>query len=225
MGKTKILKRPVVVALTPPEPIERELYGEILMALGAPVLAGGSTARGKDLCRSLLRTVEARMLVLDQVNDMLVGTFRQQRVFLNAIRFLANDLRVPVVCAGTDQAGQGLLTDAQLAERFEAFHLKAWTNDRALARLLRSLGAILPLRRPSDLDRAEVRERVIELTDGVTARIFRLIERVAECAIASGKERIDLASFDTDHLVLPLVSMTQAAERRQGRGPPSRADR
>src|SRR3954468_15978640 len=63
-----------------------------------------------------------------------------------------------------------------------------------------------------------MRERVPELIDGVTARIFRLIERVAEGAITSGKERIDLADFDADHLVLPLVSMPQAAERR-GRGP------
>jgi hypothetical protein len=47
---------------------------------------------------------------------------------------------------------------------------------------------------------------------------FRLIERVAEGAITSGKERTDLADFDADHLVLPLVSMPQAAERR-GRGP------
>lgn len=62
-----------------------------------------------------------------------------------------------------------------------------------------------------------MRERVLELIDGVTARIFRLIERVAEGAITSGKERIDLADFDADHLVLPLVSMPQAAERR-GRG-------
>ena len=113
---TGVTKRPVVVALTPPEPIERELYAEILIALDAPVLAGGSTAREKDICRRLLRTVEARMLVLDQANDMLVGTFRQQRVFLNAIRFLANDLRIPLVCVGTDQARQALLTDAQLAE-------------------------------------------------------------------------------------------------------------
>ena len=51
----------------------------------------------------LLRTVGTRM-VLDQVNDMLVGTFRQQHVFRNVIRFLANDLRIPLVCVGMDQA-------------------------------------------------------------------------------------------------------------------------
>ena len=131
----------------------------------------------------------------------------------NALRFLANDLKIPLVCAGTDLARQALLTDAQLAERFEAFHLEPWKNDRAFARLLKSLATILPLHAPSDLEGAEVRARIHALTGGVTARIFRLIETAAEDAVRSGRERLDLQSFGDD-LVLPLVSMTQSARRR-----------
>jgi hypothetical protein len=213
---TGVTRRPVVVAQIPPEPVERDLYRELLASLDAPALAGGTLAREKDVCRSLLRTVGARMIVLDEVNGMLAGTYRQQRIFLNALRFLANDLRAPLVCAGTDLARQALLTDAQLAERFEAFHLERWKNDGAFARLLKSLAAILPLRLASELESPEVRTRVHALTAGVTARIFRLIETGAEQAILSGKERLDLQSFGDD-LILPLVSMTQTAGRRAGR--------
>lgn len=231
MGKTKIVRkferthpatlcqstgvtnRPVVVAQVPSEPVERDLYRELLASLQAPALVGGALAREKDICRSLLRTVGAKLIVLDEVNGMLAGTYRQQRIFLNALRFLANDLRVPLVCAGTDLARQALLTDAQLAERFEAFHLKPWKNDHAFARLLKSLAGILPLRAPSDLESDAVRGRIHLLTSGVTARIFRLIETAAEEAVRSGRERLDLLSFGDD-LVLPLVSMTQSAPRR-----------
>lgn len=231
MGKTKIIRkferahppkfcqvtgvdhRPVVVAQVPSEPIERDLYRELLSSMGAPALAGGTLAREKDVCRSLLRTVGAKMIILDEVNGMLAGTYRQQRIFLNAIRFLANDLRIPLVCAGTDLARQALLTDAQLAERFEAFHLKPWKNDAVFAGLLKSLGHILPLREPSDLIGAATRARVHALTSGVTARIFRLIETAAEAAVHSGRERLDAQSFGDD-LVLPLVSMTQSNRRR-----------
>lgn len=231
MGKTKIVRkfershpatlcqptgvthRPVVVAQVPSEPVERDLYRELLASLQAPALVGGALAREKDICRSLLRTVGARLIVLDEVNGMLAGTWRQQRIFLNALRFLANDLRVPLVCAGTDLARQALLTDAQLAERFEAFHLKPWKNDHAFARLLKSLAGILPLQAPSDLESDAVRGRIYMLTSGVTARIFRLIETAAEEAVRSGRERLDLRSFGDD-LVLPLVSMTQSARRR-----------
>lgn len=238
MGKTKIVRkfernhpprfcqvtgvdhRPVVVAQVPSEPIERDLYRELLAAMGAPAMAGGTLAREKDVCRSLLRSVRAKMIILDEVNGMLAGTFRQQRIFLNAIRFLANDLRIPLVCAGTDLARQALLTDAQLAERFEAFHLKPWQNDAAFAGLLKSFERILPLREPSDLLSAEARSRIHSLTSGVTARIFRLIETAAENAIRTGKERLDAESFGDD-LVLPLVSMTDLARRRRKRAPQS----
>jgi hypothetical protein len=213
---TGVTQRPVVVAQVPAEPVERDLYRELLASLQAPALAGGSLAREKDICRSLLRTVGARMIVLDEVNGMLAGTFRQQRIFLNSLRFLANDLKVPLVCAGTDLARQAILTDAQLAERFEAFHLSRWKNDRAFARLLKSLAAILPLRTPSDLKGSEVRARIHALTDGVTARIFRLVETASEAAIVSGKERLDLESFGDD-LVLPLVSMTRSVAKRATR--------
>ena len=242
MGKTKIIRKferehppvfcqatgvtrhRVVVAQIPPEPVERDLYRELLASLNAPALAGGTLAREKDVCRSLLRTVEARMIVLDEVNGMLAGTFRQQRIFLNALRFLANDLKAPLVCAGTDLARQALLTDAQLAERFEAFHLDRWKNDRAFARLLKSLAAILPLRGVSDLESAEVCARIQTLTAGVTARIFRLIETAAEQAILSGRERLDIQSFGDD-LVLPLVAMTQSAARRGAGAAPRAAGR
>ncbi|MCT8331644.1 TniB family NTP-binding protein [Albidovulum sediminis] len=231
MGKTKIVRkferahppkfcqvtgvdrRPVVVAQVPSEPLERDLYRELLSSMGAPAMAGGTLAREKDVCRALLRTVGAKMIILDEVNGMLAGTYRQQRIFLNAIRFLANDLRIPLVCAGTDLARQALLTDAQLAERFEAFHLKPWKNDAAFAGLLKSLGHILPLREPSDLTGPATRARVHALTSGVTARILRLIETAAEAAVHSGRERLDAESFGDD-LVLPLVSMTQSNRRR-----------
>lgn len=195
-------------------PVERDLHRELLASLKAPALAGGTLAREQDICRSLLRTVGARMIVLDEVNSMLAGTYRQKRIFLNALRFLANDL--PLVCAGTDLARQALLSDAQLAERFEALHLKPWKNDRAIAALSKSLTRILPSRAPSDLESDTVRERIHTLTSAVTVRIFRLIETAAEEAVRSGRERLDLMSFGDD-LVLPLVSMTQSAGRRAPR--------
>nr|WP_231711195.1 TniB family NTP-binding protein [Xanthobacter dioxanivorans] len=169
MGKTKIIRKflrdhsacfdqgtgmttmPVVAMQMPAEPIERDIYSELLTVLGAPGPADGTTHRQKDLCRRLLRSMGARMLIIDEIHAMLAGSFRQQRVFLNAIRFLANDLRIPLVCAGTDLVRQALLTDPQLAERFEAFHLQHGKNDARLAQLLASLATILPLRRPSNL--------------------------------------------------------------------------
>lgn len=64
------------------------------------------------------------------------------------------------------------MTDAQLAERFEAIHLKRWSNTQELAQLLASLGSILPLREPTHLDTAAVRRKVLDMTDGVRCEFF-----------------------------------------------------
>lgn len=128
-----VINRPVVVAQVPSEPVERDLYRELLASLQAPALVGGTLAREKDICRSLLRTVGARMIVLDEVNGMLGRDLSAATDFPECAA-VSGERPEPLVCAGTDLARQALLTDAQLAERFEAFHLKPWKNDHAFAR-------------------------------------------------------------------------------------------
>lgn len=84
-------------------------------------------------------------------------------------------------------------------------HLKRWSNTQQLAQLLASLGDILPLREAPQLGTAVVRRKVLDMADGVTVRILRLIETVAVEAVRHGRETITSESFDGDHLLLPLV--------------------
>jgi hypothetical protein len=171
-------------------------------------------ARTRDLCRQILVTMGVRMLIIDEIHNLLAGTARQQRVFLNTLRFLANDLRIPLVCVGTDDARLALLTDRQLAERFDALELTSWTNNKAFGDLMVGFERSLPLRAPSDLTSPEVRARILDMTAGITNRIFRLIETVATLAITTGAERITLADFENEELVLPLVSMAPTSQKR-----------
>jgi len=87
------------------------------------------------------------MLVIDEVHSLLASSYRQQRILLNTLRFLANELQLVLVCAGTADAKRALLTDEQLADRFEAVELPPWHNDNDFRRLLASFQAILPLRK------------------------------------------------------------------------------
>lgn len=152
MGKTKIIRKflrdhavsfdrasgvttmPVVAMQMPVEPVEWDIYGELLNAMGAPGPASDAAFRFKGICRSLMRSMSVRMLIIDEIHAMLTGNFRQQRIFLNVIRLLANDLRVPLVCAGTDLARQALLTDPNLPSASKRFissagrTIKNWRN-------------------------------------------------------------------------------------------------
>ena len=129
---------------------------------------------------------------------------------LNAIRFLANDLRIPLVCVGTHEAKQALMTDQQLADRFEAWELPPWQDDPALLQLLASFTAILPLRQASELRDPKIRKRVLVLTEGVMVRICRLLEAAAIQAIETEHEHINLqmltGGFDHGNLGIHLGS-------------------
>lgn len=99
---------------------------------------------------------------------------------------------IPLVCVGTHEANQALMTDQQLADRFEAVELPPWENDAAFQQLLLGFESILPLRRPSNLRDPQVHQRILSLTEGVMVRICRLLEAAAAEAIRTGEERIDL---------------------------------
>jgi hypothetical protein len=232
MGKTRIIQKflrdnrssfdeitgttrvPVAAIQMPPVPTERDFYEELLIGLGTVLTAGLGTTTLRNRTRIVARQLEVRMLIIDEVHSILAGTFREQRIFLNAIRFLANELRIPLVCAGTHEAKQALMTDQQLADRFEAFELPAWRDDAALTQLLASFGAILPLRQASGFREPKLQRRIHGLTEGVMVRLCRLVETAAIRAIESGAERIDTESLTDDLATHTLVSISDRRSRR-----------
>jgi type II secretory pathway predicted ATPase ExeA len=178
MGKTKILKKfirdhaptfnartgisgiPVVAMQMPPEPDEKALYLQLLNALNAPTRYGHTVHQLRQIVRDLLGYTGTRMLVIDEVHSLLASSYRQQRILLNTLRFLANDLQLVLVCAGTADAKRAMLTDEQLADRFEAVELPPWHNDNDSRRLLASFQALLPLRKKSDFSAPDIRQEI-----------------------------------------------------------------
>jgi hypothetical protein len=120
---------------------------------------------------------------------------REQSRFLNMLRFIGNELRIPLVCVGTQEARTALRTDDQLVRRFEAFALTPWTNDSDFQGLIGSLQRSLPLRRPSAFTTVALK-RLVEMTGGVTARIFNALTDLAVEAVRTGEERIDMGMLE-----------------------------
>jgi Bacterial TniB protein len=234
MGKTKLIRKfmrehpqhfdratgvtsmPVVAFQMPPSPEENLFYEELHRAIGGPDVRDNWPGRAKNRCRDLLHMAKTRMLIIDEIHSMLAGTARSQKIFLNTLRFLANDVRMPLVCVGTDEARLAVLTDSQLAERFDAFELPRWRNDVQFGRLLASINETLPLRKESSFDSASCRKIVLTRTDGITTRIFRLIETAAVRAIRDGSEAVTEELLSSRTLELPLVSMTRKSALHAG---------
>lgn len=123
------------------------------------------------------------MLIIDEVHTLLASTYRQQRILLNTLRYMANELRIPLICAGTSDAKIALTTDEQLADRFEAHDLPLWQNDEAFMRLLVSFVSVFPLQKRSDLTSPASRRLLLDRTQGVTVRLVRLLEALAIDAV------------------------------------------
>ena len=210
-GRTRL---PVVAVQMPPAPSERDFYEELLVSMGCVLPIHQSVTTLRQRTRVTARQLEVRMLVIDEIHSILAGTFREQRIVLNAIRFLANDLRIPLVCAGTHEAKQALMTDQQLADRFEAWELPPWQDNQALQQLLASFAAILPLRQASELHDGRIRKRVLVLTEGVMVRICRLLEAAAIQAIETEHEHINLQTLTDDLTTETLVSISDRRSRR-----------
>ena len=211
LGRTRI---PVVSIQMPPAPVERDLYEEILVGMGGVFSYGTSVTTLRHRIRALARQLEVRMLIIDEIHSLLAGTFREQRIILNAIRFLANDLQIPLVCLGTEEANRALMTDQQLADRFAAAELPAWENDEAFEQLLLSFESILPLRRQSEFRDPKIHQRILSLTEGVLGRICGMLEAAAIEAIRSGEERICLSLLKEDLVTESLVSIADRRTRR-----------
>ncbi len=216
MGKTMLLRKfqrdhaapvdtasgvqryPVVLTLMPEEPSEEAFYVQVLKAVSAPVVL---TTRRHRLGRRettfrLLREIGTRMLVIDEINSVLVGSARQQRYFLQLLRFLSNELQVAIVCAGVPEARFALLSDPQLRSRVADVALEPWTVGPELAAFVALLVQGMPLRRPSPVDSAKLRRLLVEQSGGITLSICRALERAAAAAIRSGQECIDLPGLE-----------------------------
>jgi Bacterial TniB protein len=186
MGKTKIVERfrrdfpdefdneagrvqrPVIVMEMPPGPGEQRFYGQLLTVVNAPHHGYERLDVLEQIALRLLRAIQPRMMIIDEVHNLLAGSSREQRRTLNLLKFLANQLRIPLVCLGTDDALRAMQSDPQIASRFEPFHLPRWRADEAFRSLLATLEATLPLRKPSNLEQKSRVECILAHSGGIT---------------------------------------------------------
>lgn len=193
-----ITPRPVVVMLMPQEPNEDAFFVQLLKAVAAPFDLSSRRHRLalRETTFRVLCELGTRVLVIDEINSLLVGTARQQRLFLQLLRFLSNELRIALVCTGVPEARHALLSDPQLRNRFYDLELPPWKASPELQAFINLLVQGLPLRRPSPVDSVRLRRLLAERSEGITLVICRALERAGVAAIRSGRECIDLAMLE-----------------------------
>ena len=141
-SKAGVRRTPVLSIQMPSTPDSRGIYAAILEALGAPLLSGGGRtdiAILEPRTLHLMKEVGVRMLMIDEFHNLLVGSNRIQRTVLNLVRHISNHLEISIVCLGTQEAREALMSDPQLVRRFESFELKPWKKGDDFYALLNTL--------------------------------------------------------------------------------------
>ena len=182
---------PVLAVQMPSEPSVLRLYMALLAAMGAPLHPRRRLAEVEQLTLKLLRKVGVRMLVIDELHNILAGNGPARRECLNLLRFLGNELRIPLVGVGTREAYLAIRLDDQLENRFEPVTLPLWEPDDACCSLLASFAASLPLRQPSPIATPDMARYLLTRSEGTIGELARLLMATAIAAVESGEEAIN----------------------------------
>jgi Bacterial TniB protein len=113
-----------------------------------------------------------------------------RREFLSLLRFLGNELRIPLVGVGTREAYLAIRSDDQLENRFAPAILPRWEAGADACSLLASFAASFPLRRPSRIASAEMAAYLLTRSEGTIGALASLLTAAAVAAIESGEEAI-----------------------------------
>ncbi|MER8703751.1 TniB family NTP-binding protein [Mesorhizobium sp. M1273] len=68
----------------------------------------------------IMEVIGGQVLVIDEVHNILAGTYRGQRIVRNTLR-LGIRLQISLVCFGVNEAREAIRGDVQRARWFEQF--------------------------------------------------------------------------------------------------------
>ncbi len=175
----------------------------ILDAVHAPFREKATPAERIRTVSKILPALGTRVLLLDEINNRTTGGAVKQREFRNGIKDLGNELRISIVAAGIEDAYTVFSTDPQLSNRFIPAALPTWKLDKSGGALLASFERRLPLRKASDLKKAEFLQKVIWMSEGLIGEIYEILKRSAIDAIERSEEQITLASLSRIRWIQP----------------------
>lgn len=182
---------PVVSIQVPDQPKEG-IYSEILAKLNMHMPRNAKSRDIRVSAVSLLRSVGMRLLLIDEFHNVLAGTSAAQQMALNSVKYLMNELRRPVIVAGTVEVLNAVAasTDPQIHSRLRPIPLARFEDDARFQELLAGFEMLIPLREASCLADPELSSRIYEHTHGVIGDVSDLLNKTAILAIMEGVERI-----------------------------------
>ena len=226
-GKTRLMKHflslhpasessgtiiaPVFYVQCPGFPDESRLYSAILLKLCKKFRPSAPAQEKLVLLLDALSKIEIRILALDEVNFTEVGTAAKQKRFLNSLRYLANELRISIVCLGTEEMMRVIRSVPSVENRFPPMVLPQWQSGLEFRKLLASFEKIIPLKYPSGLPKsATLIAKLLTRSEGTIGELKTLLAAAATDAMHNGTERITEEIIDGCNYTSPSARKQRA---------------
>lgn len=184
--------RPVLYIISPTEPSESRLYSIILEQLNIPYKTRDSLDVKAKLVEYYLRALNVRVLIIDEIHNILNGSPARQKQIMSAIRDLSSTLKMPVILAGVKEALRAVNTEDQISSRYRPEYLTKWKMDKDYISLLATIISKLPLKKQSTILNTTDAQEILNICDGYIGEIVNLIKVAAVYAIKMGSERITI---------------------------------
>jgi len=201
------VQKPVIHALMRGSD-EKDLYAAILDRFWTPFRPTDPQAKLRHQVIALMRECNVKILILDEIHNLLRGTAVKQRIMMDAIKNLSVELMIPVIGVGTKEAAMVLATDPQHTSRFDIIKLPKWELDKNFRALLVAFEKRLPLKKPSHLDTKEKATLLFSISRGNLGDLHRLLIECATYAIHHGAEEITVDIINRHKWVKPTDTRT-----------------
>lgn len=169
---------------------EKELYASILESFWTPYRPSDTQAKLRHQLIGLMKSCNVKILIMDEIHNLLRGTATKQRIIMDTIKNLSVELMIPIVGVGTQDAALVLATDPQHTSRFDIIKLPKWELDKNFRALVVAFEKRLPLKNPSFLDTKEKAPLLHSISRGNLGDLHRLLIECATYAIEHETEEI-----------------------------------
>lgn len=177
---------PLISLQMPARPDERRFFTHLLDALGAPPRPRDTLDQVEISALRLLRHLRPAAFLLDEFQHVGTASARDVQALLNLLKFISNDLQIPIIAFGTDDAISVIKMDRQVDSRFYKLSMPNWRDSREFLDLIASIIAAMPLKKPSNVTDRKLIKTLLALSGGITGEVFHLVSAAAASAV--GKE-------------------------------------
>lgn len=189
----------------------KEIFTRMLQVLKCPHIGSMTGDERRTMALQIARAARLKLLIVDELQDLLHTTARQRALTLVAVKDVMNSLLVPTVALGTGDARIALEADQHLKARFRFRDMPRWQADDYLRHFLEAMEASFPLKRRSNLGSLTLMKLIVKATAGLTHDIVERLQNAAGLAVESGEERITSSLFERAEFEFPVLALPKGA--------------